>query len=381
MATVATAIGPALIDQVTTDDASVAWLLLGAYALVAAAALAVAHRWPFGAFLMVLLPLGAAEVGAAALEVRISSLAVLPLAFASYALGAYSALRRAVLALLTGAAVVVFGVWLNHATAPDDRRGGSDVLALLTPLPAAWALGMVARGRREEIAAAERRAEHARREQRLREEQAATAERLRIARDMHDVVAHSLTLLVVHAEALRARGDQLPAWAREEVDAMAASGRQTTAELREVLGFLRRVGQGAPRGPVPTLADLPHLVETARQAGTPVSLRVSDRLTSLPRPIQLVAYRIVQECLSNARKHAPGAEVGVRADVTDEDTATFDITCGPPPADHPGTPGTGIGLIGLGERVKALSGTMRAGPAPNGGFHVRCTVPLRSRDG
>ncbi|TDC59235.1 two-component sensor histidine kinase, partial [Streptomyces hainanensis] len=231
---------------------------------------------------------------------------------------------------------------VNHATAPDGWRGGSDVLALLAPLPAAWALGLAARGRREELVAAERRAEEARLAQEWREERAATGERLRIARDMHDVVAHSLTLLVVHAETMRARGGELPEWASRSVDAMAAAGRQTTAELRELLGYLRgsaAAREAAPRDPAPRLGAVPELVEAARRAGTPVSLSLPADAELLPGAVQSAGYRIVRECLANARRHAPGAPVRVAAELVDGRAARFEVECGPPPADHPGARG------------------------------------------
>lgn len=374
-AVILAALVPAFIDQATTDTSVGAWLALGFYGLIAAVGLALRRRWPLAAFTAVLVALAVAEIACAAAQTKLSALAVLPLAFALYSVGDRAPLRRAVLALAGGVAITVVGVAINHATAPDGWRGGSDVIAVLAPLPAAWGLGLAARGRHERLAAAERRAADAQREQRLRAERAAAAERVRIARDMHDVAAHSLTLLVVHAETLRARSGELPGWAREGIDAMATAGRQATSEMRELLDVLRdETGRAAPRRPAPRLADLPRLVEDAEGAGTPVRLALAPGLDGLPRPAQLTCYRIVQECLANARRHAPGAEVRITA-AADGTRVRFAVHCGPPPPGHTVTPGVGAGLIGLRERVHALGGELTTGAADDGGFDVLADLP------
>uniref|UniRef100_UPI002618CBD6 sensor histidine kinase n=1 Tax=Actinomadura geliboluensis TaxID=882440 RepID=UPI002618CBD6 len=223
-------------------------------------------------------------------------------------------------------------------------------------------------------------------------ERAAAAERVRIARDMHDVVAHSLTLLVVHAETVRARSGELPPWARERVDAMAAAGRQATSEMRELLQVLHDGGTtaapgitaapgttAAPRAPAPTLAGLPALVDAARTAGNPTSLTVTGDMEELPRTVQLTGYRVVQEGLANARRHAPGAEVTVRVDACGHDVS-IEIDSGAPDGDVTRAPGAGIGLHGLEERLAALGGTLDAGATPGGGFRVAATIPVGARD-
>ncbi|MFC5744338.1 sensor histidine kinase [Actinomadura rugatobispora] len=369
------AVAPALVDQATTDTSAAAWLALGGYTVVAVAALAGRRRRPLTVFCTVLTVLAGVEVGAAAAEVKLSSLAVLPPAFALYAVGAYSPRNRSTAALFIGALLVAAGLVVNHATAPQGWRGGSDVLALVAVLPVAWALGVAARSHRVLLAAAEQRAEDARREQRLRAEQAAAAERVRIARDMHDVVAHSLTLLVVHAETVRARSGELPPWARERVDSLAAAGRQATEEMRDLLGVLRDgTAATAPRAPAPSLSGLDALVRTAGDSGNPVTLTTTGPLDAPPRPVQLAAYRVVQESLSNARRHAPGAPVTVRVDAG---TTKIDVEVGsgPPPGPVRPVPGSGMGLAGLTERVAAVGGELSAGPMTGGGFRVTATLP------
>jgi signal transduction histidine kinase len=374
----AVAVAPALVDQATTDPSAVAWWTLVAYCAVVVAGLGVRRRWPLSAFAAILLALTAAEIWVASLEAKLSTLAVLPLAFGLYAVGAHRALPASMAAVLGGGVVVAAGLWINNATAPEGWRGGSDVLAVVAPLPVVWALGVAARGRRARLAAAERRADDALLEQAALVDRAAQAERVRIARDMHDVVAHSLSLLVVRAETVRARSGELPAWAKSEIDAVASAGRQATAELRDLLRVLRDgMDPTASRLPTPTLATLSELVGGSRSGGNPATLTTRGDLASPARSIQLAAYRVVQESLANAHRHAPGAEVGVRVEVT-PDQAQVEVSCAPP---LPGTvpaPGTGLGLLGMRERVSSLGGHLEAGPAPGGGFAVSAVLPLDS---
>ncbi|MEU5988761.1 histidine kinase [Spirillospora sp. NPDC047418] len=374
------AVVPALIDQVTTDTSAAAWAALAGYSGVAVGCLALRRHRPLIAFGVLLAVLAGVEVAAASAETKLSGLTVLPVAFALYAAGAYAAPRRSAAALVLGAALVAAGLAANHLTAPEDWRGGSDVVAYVAALPVAWALGVAARGHRGLLAAAERRAADARREQHLLAERAAAAERVRIARDMHDVVAHSLTLLVVHAETVRARSDELPPWARDRVDALAAAGRQAGGELRELLRVLRDGGTAAaPRAPAPTLAGLPALVDAARTAGNPTTLTVTGEVSALPRTVQLTGYRVVQEALANARRHAPGADVAIRVDAGGPDVR-IEVDSGASAADVPPSPGAGIGLPGLQERLAALGGGLDAGAVPEGGFRVAATIPLDARD-
>ncbi|MEO3826241.1 histidine kinase [Actinomadura sp. B10D3] len=195
-----------------------------------------------------------------------------------------------------------------------------------------------------------------------------------MARDMHDVVAHSLTLLVVHAETVRARSGELPPWARERLDSLAAAGRQATEEMRDLLAVLRDGTDTAPLTPAPTLSGLDALVKTARDSGNPVTVTADGPLDDLPRPVQLAAYRIVQEGLSNGRRHAPGARVALhlRATATRID---LEVTSGAPPEPVTRMPGSGLGLAGLTERVTALGGELGAGPTPDGGFQIIAAVP------
>ncbi len=219
----------------------------------------------------------------------------------------------------------------------------------------------------------EREAEH-----RLHVEQAREAERRRIAREMHDVLAHRVSLLSLHAGALEFRPDAPP----EEI-AQAAAVIRTTAhaaleELREVIGVLRESDQRAVEPPQPTLAQIPALVEESRAAGMRVRLRLEgSNDEALPVAVGRTAYRIVQEGLTNARKHAPGAAVDVA--ITDEGAEELVVTVATraPVGVVAGSalPGAGTGLIGLTERVALAGGRLEHGPDASGDFVLRATLP------
>lgn len=219
----------------------------------------------------------------------------------------------------------------------------------------------------------EREAEH-----QLHVEQAREAERRRIAREMHDVLAHRVSLLSLHAGALEFRPDAPP----EEI-AQAAAVIRTTAhaaleELREVIGVLRESDQRAVEPPQPTLAQIPALVEESRAAGMRVRLRLEgSNDEALPVAVGRTAYRIVQEGLTNARKHAPGAAVDVA--ITDEGAEELVVTVATraPVGVVAGSalPGAGTGLIGLTERVALAGGRLEHGPDASGDFVLRATLP------
>jgi signal transduction histidine kinase len=214
-------------------------------------------------------------------------------------------------------------------------------------------------------------------EQRLRAAQAVTAERARIAREMHDVVAHEVSLIAVQAGALQvSSGD-------EAVRRIAGQLRQlavrTLTELRVMVGFLRAAGGGAAvdLAPQPTLADLPGLTG---DAGFDVTLEMDGAHPDLPAPVQRAAYRTVQEALTNIRKHADGtaATVTVRRQGP---ALTVEVVNGPPsgaaqPNQAPPLPGGGHGLVGLRERAGMLGGAVAAGSTPDGGFRIRASFPI-----
>jgi signal transduction histidine kinase len=246
------------------------------------------------------------------------------------------------------------------------------VAVLVVGLPVL--LGLWIGSRRALVAHLRAEAERLEREQLLRAEQAKAQERARIAREMHDVVAHRVGLMVLHAGALEVsladpRAAQQAALVRE-------TGREALEELRHILGVLRERDAGAPLDPQPTLADLDRLAQQSRDAGMEVSVAVQGARRRLPATVERTAYRLVQEALTNVHKHAANAatEVGVRYG---RERLEVTVRNARPDGPQPGLEATGggHGLLGLRERVTLLGGTFQAGPRLDGGFEVCATLP------
>ena len=221
------------------------------------------------------------------------------------------------------------------------------------------------------------RAERAEAEQERRLQEARAAERTRIAREMHDVLAHRLSLLATYAGALEFRPDAPPEQTARAAGVVRSLTHQALDELREVIGLLRDDGEAAdPPRPQPGLADLERLVAESRDAGMQVRLR--QRCAASPTLTEAVgrtAYRIVQEGLTNAHRHAPGAPVTV--DVRGTPGEGLDVAV---VNDRPGGPvpvalGSSTGLIGVAERVAVVGGTVEHGPTADGGFRLRARLP------
>ena len=267
--------------------------------------------------------------------------------------------------------LVPWWVWL----AADVRDLNGPVSATVAVTAAAVAVDSIGSRLRAERALAAQtgrtEAERARR--------AVLEERTRIAREMHDVIAHHLSLLAVRAESAPYRLAGLPEQARAEVGSLSEVAREALTDMRRLLGVLRE-DQPAALAPQPQLADLPALIDAARQAGVSVELSVPLALDQVPSGVGVCAYRIVQESLSNASQHAPGAAVTVSVD-RGAGAVVLRVTNGP---GGPGGPsgnehGAGHGLAGMRERVALLGGSLSAGPAPGGGFVVSAVLPLGER--
>jgi signal transduction histidine kinase len=206
------------------------------------------------------------------------------------------------------------------------------------------------------------------------EEQAAMGERARIARDLHDVVAHHVSAIAVQAESARLTIENLPEEGRTHFEQIGQTARDALAEMRRLLGVLREDVDGEPaRDPQPSLARLNDLVETARAAGTPVALTLEGQVTQLPQGVDLCAYRIVQEALTNVRRHAPGAAVDVDLAYS-PDALRLRVRDHGPGATSPGS--DGHGLLGMRERAIMVGGTLTAVPAEGGGFVVEAMLPI-----
>jgi signal transduction histidine kinase len=206
------------------------------------------------------------------------------------------------------------------------------------------------------------------------QDQAAMGERARIARDLHDVVAHHVSAIAVQAESARLTTEGLPDEGRAHFEAIGQTARDALTEMRRLLGVLREDAQAeATRDPQPSLARLNELVETARGAGTPVTLTLEGAVATLPPGVDLCAYRILQEALTNVRRHAPGAAVDVELEYT-ADTLRLRVRDYGPGAVSPGL--DGHGLLGMRERAVMVGGTLSAGPAEGGGFAVEALLPI-----
>ncbi|MGI5379236.1 histidine kinase [Streptomyces sp. CA-251387] len=236
--------------------------------------------------------------------------------------------------------------------------------------------GMFVRSKRQLMLSLRDRARRAETEARLRAEQAQRLAREAIAREMHDVLAHRLTLLSVHAGALEFRPDA----PREEIARAAGvireSAHEALQDLREIIGVLRAGEPDDAGRPQPTLAALEALVTESREAGMKVTLdqRVTDP-AAVPASVGRTAYRIAQEGLTNARKHAPGTEVTVTVTGAPGGGLSVTVRNPAPEGEVPHVPGSGQGLIGLTERATLTGGRLEHGPAADGGFEVRAWLP------
>ena len=201
-------------------------------------------------------------------------------------------------------------------------------------------------------------------------------QRTRFARELHDVVAHHMSLMAIRAESAPHRLGALPEPVRAEFGSLSGSAREALADMRRLLSVLRS-DQPAPHAPQPGLDDLPGLIGAARQAGMIVELSAPAALDQVPPSAGLCAYRVVQEALSNAGRHAAGAPVAVCLG-HDADTVTLQVTNGPgvPAEQRSNGHRPGHGLTGMRERVELLGGSLSAGPTPGGGFVVSAVLPL-----
>ncbi|MFI6758932.1 sensor histidine kinase [Micromonospora sp. NPDC050417] len=263
---------------------------------------------------------------------------------------------------------------------PDPTVSLRATVALAVTITASVVLwGMVVRARRQLVVSLRDRAYRAEAEQQLRVAQARHLERTRIAREMHDVLAHRISLLSLHAGALEFRPDAPPDEVARAAGVIRDNAHQALQDLREVIGVLREEGAGeGPERPQPTLADLAMLAEESRVAGMRVSVREQvDHAEAVPAGIGRSAYRIVQEGLTNARKHAVGAAVTVTVAGGPGTGLSVEVCnrwpVGQPPAQR--IPGTGTGLVGLAERTSLAGGRLEHGRTESGDFRLAAWLP------
>ncbi|MEL7976833.1 sensor histidine kinase [Isoptericola sp. F-RaC21] len=351
------------------DDgqASYAGPLWLGYLVAAAAGLPVAARrlWP----IPVLATVVAALVVATMLDIVREPYAAAGLAAYLVALAEPTRRSTAALAVVlpaAGAAVYVGGAVVTPTEDPQGAFGLVGLVVLV--LGGAWTAGFVVRGRRAE---AERR-------RRDESERALEEERLTIARELHDIVSHHLSLIAVRAGVAGHVADEEPAEARAALHDIEETSRSALDEMRRTLGVLR--GDGDARRPAPSLGGLDALAADARRAGVDVVLS-TDGASRLPAGVQATVHRIVQEALTNVVRHAAPTRCAVTVAATDAGTAEVRVDVvddGPPLGRRPGRralPG-GHGLVGVEERVGLLGGTFAAGPRPGGGFALSARWPV-----
>ncbi|MEU9482911.1 sensor histidine kinase [Streptomyces decoyicus] len=334
-------------------------------AVAAGLAVVVRRRWPTWLCVGVILAIPA-EVCFPALVVCL------------YSLAKYGRNRRTLAAVST-VATAATGAYLlltdQRELTFEDLASGIPLLGLLMVVPVL--AGLYARARRTVVENLREKAERLEREQRLLASQTRMEERARIAREMHDVVAHRVSLMVIHSGAL----EVTPADRDHTTQArlIGEIGRQALDELRQVLGVLRvdESEKSAPRAPQPTLNDLSRLVDQSRAAGMRIELTTSGPSRPLDATAERTAYRLVQEALTNVHKHAGAAATCVRLRYV---PGELHITVDNEVPSAPSTarlPSGGHGLVGLRERVTVLGGTFEAGPGPDGGFRVTAVIPTR----
>ncbi|MFC4587696.1 sensor histidine kinase [Sphaerisporangium corydalis] len=296
-----------------------------------------------------------------------------PLLTGLYAGASYAPRRHLWIVLPAGWAGLAAWSWIAEGTltAPDATWAALGTLAVT-------AVGVHTATRRDLATSWRQRAESAEAERLLREEQARAAERTRIAREMHDVLAHKVSLIALHAGALELTTTGTPA--NQGAALIRVTAREALQELRYVLGVLRtEPGSNHPRHDEP-FADLTSLVRASTDAGQHVEL--ADHAGPLPPAMARVVYRVAQEGLTNARKHAPDAPAAVSVD-RDDTTVTVTVHNTPPAGPPADLPGSGSGLVGLAERVRLVGGTLHAGPPAGepGGWRLRAVLPWPDPEG
>lgn len=269
---------------------------------------------------------------------------------------------------------VLIGVLISVAVAAIDQLPIGEYVGGVLAVVAPAGVGMLVRRQRERNRQLEELAQYLEQERDRRERAAIADERARIARELHDIVAHALSVVAVQADAAGAAIESRPQLAQAPLAAIRSSAHQALIEMRRLLGVLRADPGDAERAPLPGMAELPALLDAAAAAGVTAHLTVEGRPVQLPRSADLTSYRIVQEALTNAAKHAAGAEVQItlcwQHDVLDIRVRDF----GPGPAGAPSP--DAHGLVGMRERVRIHGGHFESGSAPGGGFEIHATVPI-----
>jgi signal transduction histidine kinase len=330
------------------------------------------RRWPLAVACVSMAALAAESLAAGGAPE--GGVVLLPVLLVLYTVAAHESLRPA----LIGAAVALAAVVVQSVQ--DPKLAGVGDIVLVDGFffgligGAVWLAGRYVRRRRGVEATLETRASMLERD---REQQAAViaAERGRIARELHDVIAHTVSVMGIQAAAAAQVLDHDPERARAPLDSIQTTARDAVEELRRLLGVLRDGSRSAELAPQPDLGGLRDLIERARESGLPIKLTIEGDRRPLSAGIELAGYRIVQEALTNTRKHAGAARARV--------TIRYHPTCLELLVDDEGpgatsAAGTTHGLVGMRERAALYGGTLEAGPRPGGGFRVHARLPLEA---
>ncbi|MEU6176041.1 histidine kinase [Streptantibioticus parmotrematis] len=312
----------------------------------------------------------------------VADFAMLMIVYTVAASGARWASRVALVGALSAATLAELR-WPSSVDSSSNRI--VSVVFLTVPFALAWVIGDSVRTRRAYYAQLEERAERLHREREAQAKAAVAAERARIARELHDVVAHNVSVMVVQADGAAYVLDSSPDQAKQALGTISQTGRLALAEMRRLLGLLRASDDsGGEYVPQPGVDQLGDLIEQVRGAGLPVDFAVAGRPRPLSSGVELTAYRIVQEALTNTRKHG-GPDVSATVQLTYGDAELrmlieddgrgaqrehYEDGAG-------GADGLGQGLIGMRERIAMVGGTIDTGPRPGGGFRIAAALPLK----
>lgn len=344
--------------------------IVGAAALLITLPLIWRRRWPLRVFAAVVGGVIITFTSFATFDPAVVYPPIVALLIAAYSVGIHSQSRLIAAVVLVGTATLV-AVRFGGGDLPPLPGGVLPYVLLLIP----FLMGQVLRARQLRVDAFRERAIRLEQEQEFAAQMARNEERSRIARELHDVVAHTVSVMVVQAGAARRIVETAPDQAVEALSAVETTGREAMTELRHLLGALRPEDGEAPLAPKPGIAQLPALIQRVRDAGLPAELQVTGTPRTLAAGIDLTAYRIVQEALTNTIKHAGSVRAQIALDYRDDALKVEVLDEGTGQSLLPRA-SAGRGLAGMRDRVALLGGTLEAGPRLGRGFAVRAWLPL-----
>jgi len=357
------AVGVLVLATTIASGAEQDRVLLGIlFGLAATLPLLVRRRWPFAVLAVIL---------AVAIATPVDGQYVFPIVIALYTIGSTRSWEATI-----AAAAMPAAAGLVYILAGGPEFTTDDLLAVGLTCAVSAGLGLFVQSRRTSFDALQERAERLDRERELLAERAVAEERVRIAQELHDVVAHNVSLIVVQAQALAATvpGERVAAATAD----IAQLGREAMAEMHRTLKLLRAGEQKTGRAPQPGLADLDALLARTRAAGLRVELTVEGDARPLTQSVDLSAYRILQEALTNVVKHAGRARTSVLVDYRPDALELTVTDSGDGTTAHEPAPG-GHGLVGMRERAALFGGTLTAGPRGEHGYEIHAVLPYGDR--